>query len=308
MLDIRDLSVSFTQYRTGLRQNTMTMISNLSLSVSEGQIMAVVGSSGSGKSLLAHTVLGILPDNAKTTGSILFKGKSLTAERQQKLRGREIALIPQSVNFLDPLMRVGAQVRTSARNGKKDAIVKQQKKVFKRYGLGPEDERLYPFQLSGGMARRVLVSSAVVNSAELIIADEPTPGLHPEIVQETLGHLREIADTGSAVILITHDIGTALGIADQIAVFYAGTVVEVSPADDFKNKGRDLRHPYTQALWRALPENEFVPISGSQPTWNDLPQGCLFEPRCRVKTPACMDGTPPMRDLRSGKVRCIHAS
>jgi peptide/nickel transport system ATP-binding protein len=148
----------------------------------------------------------------------------------------------------------------------------------------------------------------VVNNAELIIADEPTPGLHPEIVQETLGHLREIADAGSAVVLITHDIGTALNIADRIAVFYAGTVVEVSPADDFKNNGKDLRHPYTQALWQALPENEFVPISGSQPIWNDLPPGCLFEPRCTVKTAACMDGIPPMRELRSGKVRCIHAS
>ena len=305
MLDIHDLSISFTQYQAGLRQKNMAMISNLSLSAKKGEILAVVGSSGSGKSLLAHAVLGILPKNATMTGNILYKGEPLTLERQKTLRGKEIALIPQSVNFLDPLMRVGHQVRKTAR---KNIARNVQKKVFERYKLHSRAERLFPFQLSGGMARRVLVSTAVVGRAELIIADEPTPGLHLEVVHETLNHLRELADEGCAVVLITHDIGMVTDVADHIAVFYAGTVVEVAPAGDFKEEGRHLRHPYTRALWHALPQNGFVPIPGSQPCQHDLPPGCLFEPRCHKKTPACAEMIPPMQELRSGKVRCIHAT
>ncbi|MBU1172446.1 MAG: ABC transporter ATP-binding protein [Proteobacteria bacterium] len=305
MLSIIDLSISFTQYRTGLRQKTMAAVSNLNLSVAAGEILALVGSSGSGKSLLAHAILGILPSNATMTGALVFKGEPLTPERQRALRGRDMALIPQTVNSLDPLMRAGAQVRTSVRNGKGRAV---QKNMFERFGLTSRDARRYPFQLSGGMARRVLVSSALASGARLIIADEPTPGLHHQVAQETLTQLRELADQGCAVMLITHDMGTALGVADQIAVLYAGTVVEICPSSDFKDQGHLLRHPYSRALWRALPENEFHPISGSQPLQDYLPSGCLFEPRCEAGTSLCKNERPELRELRSGKVRCVHAS
>lgn len=304
-LEVNGLSVSFTQYTGGLKQHTIRVIHDLHLSIQAGEIVAVVGSSGSGKSLLAHAVLGILPSNAVMTGSIRYDGQELTPERAAALRGRDIALVPQSVTYLDPLMRVGSQVRTSVREG--DAAVKQ-RAAFERYRLAPDTERKYPFELSGGMARRVLLSTATVSDARLIIADEPTPGLDSAVVQEALDGLREMADGGCAVMLITHDIESALAVADKVAVFYAGTTVEVAQAGDFAGTGDSLRHPYSRALWRALPQNDFTPIPGFQPHPSALPPGCLFAPRCDKASAECAVTMPAMQERRGGMVRCIHAT
>lgn len=304
MLEVKDLSITFTQYQKGLKQSSLKVISDLNVSINSGEILAVVGSSGSGKSLLAHAILGILPSNASVKGTIFYSGVRLTGELQKRMRGSEITLIPQSVNYLNPLMRVGDQARATV---KKDSATIQ-KKIFRRFGLNEKAEESFPFQLSGGMARRVLVASAVVGGAKLIIADEPTPGLHPEVARETLQHLRELANGGAAVMLITHDIGTALKVSDRIAVFYAGTTIEVAPSSNFEGDGEKLRHPYTKALWRALPQNEFVAISGVQPFSSQLTRGCIFETRCENKNEKCLNSKPEMRDLRSGKVRCNHAT
>lgn len=305
ILEVNDLAISFTQYTGGLHQQKLQVVQGVELSVQKGEIVAIVGASGSGKSLLAHAIMGILPENAEMTGTIRYKGELLTAAKQEQLRGNEIALVPQSVNYLDPLMRVGEQVRISARG---TDSAERQRKAFAQFKLGAHVERLFPFQLSGGMARRVLVSTATVGRAELIIADEPTPGLNADVVMEALRQFRELADQGCAVLLITHDIESALLIADKVAVFYAGTTVEVATADDFANKGERLRHPYTKALWRALPQNDFVPIPGTQPHARDFPSGCLFAPRCEAATAACSESRPTMRAVRGGLVRCPHAS
>ncbi|NOV04794.1 ABC transporter ATP-binding protein [Paenibacillus planticolens] len=305
ILEVNDLSVSFTQYTSGLRQRTIKVIHGLHLSIQAGEVLAVVGSSGSGKSVLAHAIMGILPRNANINGTILYKGEAIDPARQAAIRGKEIAFIPQSVNYLDPLMQVGAQVRFSVQKG--DPAI-EQKKAFERYQLSPSVDKLYPFQLSGGMARRVLVSTATVSGARLVIADEPTPGLHPAVVQETLKQFRELADQGCAVLFITHDIESALPIADKVAVFYAGTTVEIASASDFSGEGHLLRHPYSKALWRALPQNEFLPIPGFQPHPDALPEGCLFAPRCGMATSECSRVRPEMRELRGGIARCTHAS
>lgn len=309
MLSVRNLSITFTMYATGLWQREFTPITSLDLDVEAGQMVAVVGESGSGKSLLAHAVLGILPHNARITGDIYFQGEPLTPTRQASLRGKQIALIPQSVAFLDPLMRVGRQVRRAAElSGSKDGSADAARQaIFRRYHLPEATAALYPFQVSGGMARRVLISAAAVTGAALIIADEPTPGLHPEVVAETLRHLRELADEGRAVLLITHDIGAALAVADRVAVFYAGTTLEVAAASDFAGRGEALRHPYTQSLWRALPQNDFVPLPGAQPSPDALPDGCLFAGRCWLATPECRAARPALRPVRGGWVRCLYA-
>ncbi len=294
-------------YDQGLTQRQLTVITELDLEVSSGEVVAVVGASGSGKSLLAHAVLGILPKNAQVDGEILFKGSPLTPERSEALRGKEIALIPQSVGYLDPLMRVGSQVNRAAQlsglSGQVTQVAVEQ--TFNRYGLASVVKRFFPFQLSGGMARRVLVSTAAVGKAQLVIADEPTPGLHPDVVKETLNHLRGLANEGKAVILITHDIEAALQVADKVAVFYAGTTVEIATAKDFPNG--TIRHPYTQALWRSLPQNEFIPIPGTQPSPDALPPGCLFAERCPWVTESCCESRPQFREVRGAPVRCIHA-
>jgi len=305
ILEVHNLSVIFRQYTAGLKQVNHKIISSLDITLEAGEIVAVVGASGSGKSLLAHAILGILPSNAQVSGMLTFQGEELTPARQKAVRGKEIALIPQSVNFLDPLMRVGSQVRTSVRAG--DAV-EAQRAVFERLRLGREVERMHPFQLSGGMARRTLLSTAMVSGAKVIIADEPTPGLDPVVIKEALDQFREFANQGCAVLFITHDIESALQIADKVAVFYAGTTVEIARVEDFAGQGEAIRHPYSKALWRALPRNDFMPIPGSQPHPSALPPGCLFAPRCGMATPECLQAQPEMRKLKHGMVRCIHAT
>lgn len=304
LLEIHDLSVSFRMYDGTLEQKELEVISNLHLTVYPGEIVAVAGSSGSGKSLLASAILGILPGNAIVRGHVHYKGQELTCKQQEQLRGTEIALVPQSVAFLDPLMKVGAQVD----GHQKPRRTEKRKQLFARFGLPETTEKLYPFQLSGGMARRVLVSTALLTDANLIIADEPTPGMSVEQALEALRMFREMANEGKAVILITHDIDLAFEFADRVAVFYAGTTVETAPASDFKKSPDALRHPYSKALWSALPQNGFHPIAGFQPYAGDLPKGCLFAPRCPYQTQECLTKVPPVREIRGGEVRCYHGA
>ncbi|MFQ9067491.1 MAG: ABC transporter ATP-binding protein [Romboutsia timonensis] len=306
ILSVKDLGISFSQYTKGLRRRELEVITNLDIDLYEGEILAVVGSSGSGKSLLAHAILGILPDNATTEGNIIYKGKSLSLKDKEKLRGREIVFIPQSVNFLDPLMKVSKQVKISIEN--KEEANKRQRKIFNKYGLDKKVDNLYPFELSGGMARKVLLSTALVSDCKVIIADEPTPGLDEKSLNEALKDFRNIADSGCAILMITHDIEAALKIADKIAVFYAGTTLEIANVNDFKGDGKNLRHPYSKALFNALPQNGFKPIKGSQPMPNELPKGCLFQDRCECISEKCRLIRPNARMVRDGMVRCLNAT
>ena len=304
LLEIHDLSISFRMYDRGLEHKNLPVISAVRLKVRPGEIVAVVGSSGSGKSLLASAILGILPENATVRGHLHYNGCELTPARQAALRGSEIALVPQSVAYLDPLMKVGKQVD----GHKKPYPTEKRRSLFERLSLPQNTQTLYPFQLSGGMARRVLVSTALLTDARLIIADEPTPGMSVDQALEALKMFREMADAGKAVILITHDLDLAVEFADTVAVFYAGTTVEAAPASDFSAGPDALRHPYTRALWRALPQNGFEPIGGSQPYAGNLPDGCLFAPRCPYANEECRRQIPPMQKIRSGEVRCFHAT
>ena len=304
LLEIHDLSVSFRMYGAGLEQKDLQVISDLHLRIRPGEIVAVAGSSGSGKSLLASAILGILPANATVRGHVHYRGKELTPEMQRELRGKEIALVPQSVAYLDPLMRVGKQVDGHRR----PKPTEKRRSLFRRLALPERTETLYPFQLSGGMARRVLVSTALLTEASLVIADEPTPGMSLDQALEALKMFREMADAGKSVLLITHDIDLAFEFADRVAVFYAGTTVEIAPVEDFRTGPQALRHPYSQALWRALPQNGFTPIDGFQPYAGSLPRGCLFAPRCPYATDRCRAEIPPVREVRGGEVRCFHGA
>jgi peptide/nickel transport system ATP-binding protein len=316
-LEVRDLTVEFRRYTNrggrsteaklaGVAQSNLRVIHNLSVSVREGEIVAVAGASGSGKSLLAAAILGILPANAALTGAMSFYGQPLTEKLRRKIRGRELALIPQSTAYLDPLMRVGKQIARTKEDDEK------RRGIFQRYHLEESVARLFPFQLSGGMTRRILLATAIIGNAKLIVADEPTPGMSVDMARRVFGHFRELADEGAGILLITHDIDLAIEFADRVAVFYAGSTVEIAPAADFKqgagagNPLDVLRHPYSKALWQAIPQNGFTPIPGSQPYAGALPAGCAFAPRCSLRTAACEEKIP-MRELRNGEVRCVHA-
>ncbi|WP_336759115.1 ABC transporter ATP-binding protein [Paenibacillus sp. USHLN196] len=316
LLDIEGVSVSFRRARGWFGHEQTYVIQNLDLSVHEGEIMAVVGASGSGKSVLAQAIMGILPANARLDGRISYSGEPLSPERQLQLRGDELVLIPQSVSYLDPLMKVGRQVQPVTRDsGRKPRFMtrshlkKTEQELTERYRLPQGTAGKYPFELSGGMARRVLMATATTVQPKLIIADEPTPGIHPEVLAETMKQFRELADQGVGILWITHDITTALTAADRIAVFYAGANVETAQVDDFTGNGERLRHPYTKALWNALPQNGFQRLPGSQPlAGQEITAGCSFVPRCNAATAACTRERPELRKIRGGEVRCIHVT
>ena len=307
MLSVRNLSIKFSRYGSGWRRTSLHPVRDLSLDILPGEIVAVVGSSGSGKSLLAHAVLGLLPGNARFTGDILFKGDRLSGRDMARLRGRQIALIPQSVAYLNPLARVGRQVyRASRLSGQCcQSAARSTDTAFDRYRLDAGVKSMFPFQVSGGMARRVLTATATAGDADLLIADEPTTGLDPEVIVQSLGHLRELADADKSVMLITHDIGAAVTIADRVAVIYAGTTVELADAGDFRADA-GLRHPYTRALWNALPQQNFRYVTGNQPMENHDVDGCIYADRCADRTGECV-APQPLREVEGGLVRCCHA-
>lgn len=255
ILKVEDLHIGFTQYISGFHQQVLTPINGLSIELYQGEVHALIGASGSGKSLLAHGILGILPYNAQVTGNMEYCGKPLTQQEKEKLRGREIAFIPQSVNYLDPLMKVGKQIRIGL---PKEQALRMEMELLKKYDLDVAIKDKYPFQLSGGMLRRILFATSVREGIRLVIADEPTPGIHPEALSAVLNQLRGFADNGAAVLLITHDIISALTISDRVTVLRNGKSVESIEADAFSGRGEQLTNPYSKALWHALPGNDFM--------------------------------------------------
>ena len=229
LLEVKNLSISFTQYVEGLNRHNSKVITDLTIDVNENEIVAILGSSGSGKSLLAHSILGILPYNSHVTGNIKYKGETLNQELKEKLRGKEISLIPQSVNYLDPLMKVSEQAIGECKDKKEYEEKKiKQREIFNKYGLDESVDNLYPFELSGGMARKVLLSTALIGDPNLLIADEPTPGLDKKSVEETIEDIKKLKEKGRGVLLITHEIDVALKNADRIAIFYSGYVIEIN--------------------------------------------------------------------------------
>lgn len=270
LLQVEGLSVAFDMYDSaapgffGAKKKRVETIHDLHVSVHAGEIVAVVGASGSGKTLLADAIMGLYEPNALVAGTVWFDGQLQNAETLAKLRGNGISLVPQSVAYLDPLMKVGEQVRGLARNaGDAGRRKRMQQTLFARYGLAPEVEELYPFELSGGMARRILLMSALVDEPKLIVADEPTPGLDLDLAVRALEDLRAFADEGGGVLLITHDIELALRAAGRVAVFKDGTVVEETSVESFA-RPELLRHPFSRALVRALPDNEFATDSADE--------------------------------------------
>lgn len=273
ILTVKGLSVSFTQYDRGFGRKEIQAVTGLDLRIRRGGIVAVVGASGSGKSLLAHAVMGILPYNASMTGELLFKGTPLTKERVRRLRGRELVLVPQSVTYLDPLMKTGQQLTKGSKNPE---ILEKCKNILYSCGLGPEVLDQYPFQLSGGMARRVLISTAAMEEAELVIADEPTPGLDKETAMGVMEHFRKMAERGAGVLLITHDLELAVLAADRVTVLYGGRTVEETEASCFLDESL-LNHPYTKALCRSMPEKWPAADAVENRREDALPDGGILE-------------------------------
>ncbi|MEG2628934.1 MAG: ATP-binding cassette domain-containing protein [Raoultibacter sp.] len=277
LLQVEDLCVAFTLYDPDdphffrAKKKRVQVIDGLNISVHTGEIVAVVGASGSGKTLLADAIMGSFASNATVSGRIWFDGQLQTAHSLSQVRGHGISLVPQSINNLDPLMKVGRQVRGCVPNrNAAPERARKQRELFARYGLDASVEQCYPFQLSGGMARRVLLMCALMDNPQLIIADEPTPGLDLDKALVALKDFRDFADAGGGVLLITHDIELALRIADRVAVFKEGTVVEETAVANFASPDL-LAHPFSRALWHALPDHDFAPEAIPAPTTPPAP-------------------------------------
>jgi len=257
LLSVDRLTVAFRRYRGLADRVDIDYLADLTLDVERGEVVALFGASGAGKSLFAHAVLGLLPANAVVTGSIRFEGERLDVASIAALRGRRIALVPQSLSHLDPLATIGRQIGWAAKRAgcrgftRGDAVA-----ALDRFGLDGSVLESYPHRLSGGMARRVMLAIASVGDADLIIADEPTNGLDPDNAEKVFGFLRGFADEGKGVVVISHDLAAAVASADRVAVLRDGALVATEQAATFRDGGEGLS-PYARALWRALPQHTF---------------------------------------------------
>ncbi|MFD3919151.1 ABC transporter ATP-binding protein [Streptomyces sp. NPDC058595] len=306
LLDVRDLQVEFHT-----RDGVVKAVNGVSYSVDAGETLAVLGESGSGKSVTAQAVMGILdmPPGRITGGEVLFKGQDLLKlkeDRRRKIRGADMAMIFQdALSSLNPVLSVGAQLGemfiVHRGMSRKDARAKSVE-LMDRVRIPAAKERVndYPHQFSGGMRQRIMIAMAMALEPSLIIADEPTTALDVTVqaqVMELLGELRRELDMG--LILITHDLGVVADVADKIAVMYAGRIVESAPVHDIY---KAPAHPYTRGLLDSIPRldqkgRELYAIKGLPPNLLRIPAGCAFNPRCPRARDICRTDVPPLFEV-----------
>lgn len=315
LLSVRGLKTYFMS-----KSRTVRAVDGIDLDVHPGQIVCIVGESGSGKSMTSLSIMRLIPRRGAqiVDGEVLFDGRDLIKLSNQEMtdvRGNHISMIFQEpMTALNPVLTIGDQiieVLLSHRTiSKRDALTKAID-ILKFVGVPRADEivRDYPHQLSGGLRQRVMIAMAMVCEPKLLIADEPTTALDVTVQAQVLQLMKKMRDeTGTAIILITHDLGVVANMADHVAVMYAGQIVESANADEiFDNP----IHPYTNALLAATPtlddttEEVLYSIPGSVPDASNYPDGCRFANRCPVSTPTCMEKMPELREREPGHwIRC----
>ncbi|TCP38927.1 peptide/nickel transport system ATP-binding protein [Tamaricihabitans halophyticus] len=283
LLAVDQLSVRFL-LGPGGRRGIVHAVSEVGFELRPGQVLALVGESGCGKSVLAASLLGLLPANGQLRGAARLGELDLLRATERTLaaevRGRDVGLVPQSAaSHLTPVRTVGAQLVEAVRTLRPELDDPEAHAVelAARAGLAPDALRHYPHELSGGLAQRVAVAIALAGEPRVLLADEPTVGLDRPLVHRVVDTLAELAAEGKAVLLITHDLAAARRVATHIAVMYASRIVELGPAAEVLG---EPWHPYTGALLGALPGGGFRPIPGNPPELTALPEGCAFCARC----------------------------
>jgi peptide/nickel transport system ATP-binding protein len=300
LLSLENVAVDLPTTRGNLRA-----VGGVDLTLAAGKTLGIVGESGCGKTMLSRAILQLLPKRAKLSGRVVFDGQDLArlnAEPLRKIRARSLAVVFQDpMTSLNPVLTIGTQlIETLQEHLKLDASAARRRslELLAAVGIPAPEQRLsqYPHQLSGGMRQRVAIAIALSCEPKLVIADEPTTALDVTIQAQILDLLaREQRRRHMAMILITHDLGVVAGRTDEVAVMYAGRVVERAPTQAlFKN----VHMPYTEALLAAIPKIDAPPhtplpaISGRPPDPTRLPQGCAFAPRCRYATGQCLREMP----------------
>jgi oligopeptide transport system ATP-binding protein len=307
LLQVRNLTTRFKTER-----GQLTAVDQVSLDIGSGETVAVVGESGSGKSVMALSIMRLIPSppGRIESGEVIFEGRDLLQLGDagiRAIRGNKIAMIFQEpMSSLNPALTVGLQVAEPV-NLHRDAswakALEHAKELLGRVRIPDAASRLasYPHQYSGGMRQRVMIAMALACQPRLIIADEPTTALDVTVQAQILDLLKEITrETGSSLLLITHDLGVVARYADRVAVMYGGRIVETAQARElYKNP----RHPYTQGLMASVPRLDgdarrpLVPIDGQPPDLAQLPAGCSFSPRCRIATDPCRKSPPPLVEI-----------
>jgi peptide/nickel transport system ATP-binding protein len=313
VLEIQDLRVRF---RT--RDGVVKAVDGVSLSVDRGQTLGIVGESGSGKSVTALTIMGLTRlANAMVEGRVLLDGRdvlTLPSDELRRVRGKRVAMIFQDpLSSLHPLYRVGAQIVEAIQaheNVSERAARRRALEALAEVGIPSPAERLdsYPHELSGGMRQRVMIAMALVLDPEVLIADEPTTALDVTVQAQILDLIRALQrEHGTAVVLITHDLGVVAEMADEVAVMYAGRVAERGSLADVLERAQ---HPYTWGLLQSLPgaspTERLQPIKGSPPSLLDVPSGCPFHPRCPHAFAPCAEVVPALRESDPGHADACH--
>ncbi|MFG2428430.1 ABC transporter ATP-binding protein [Streptomyces sp. NPDC048590] len=315
LLEVRDLHVEFHT-----REGVAKAVNGVNYSVSAGETLAVLGESGSGKSVTAQAIMGILdmPPGKISGGEILFKDRDLLklkSEERRRIRGQEMAMIFQdALSSLNPVLSVGQQLgemfvvhRGMSRGDAKAKAVE----LMDRVRIPAARQRVgdFPHQFSGGMRQRIMIAMALALEPDLIIADEPTTALDVTVQAQVMDLLAELQrELNMGLILITHDLGVVADVADKIAVMYAGRIVETSPVHEIY---KAPAHPYTKGLLRSIPRldqkgQELYAIKGLPPNLLHIPPGCAFNPRCPMAQDVCRTDVPPLYEVDEERRSACH--
>ena len=313
VLEIKDLEVELYS-----EKGPLPVIDKVNLSIKEGEIVGVVGESGCGKSMLASAIMNLLNSPAQiAAGTIFYEGQDMTtlsSKEFQKIRGNEISMIFQEpMTSLNPLMKVGKQIEEAIKAHEKvsNAELKERAIAAIRDVGIPQPEKVYhdiPSRLSGGMRQRIMIAMALVCHPKLLICDEPTTALDVTIQAQILRLIKKLRDeTNTAVIFISHDMGVIYQMVDRVVVMYAGQFVESAPCKKLFEKPL---HPYTIGLQNAIPQinkqqSSLQDIPGSVPMLDNLPEGCLFAPRCPFAKAECFTKKVPLKHYGDHDVRCL---
>ena len=312
LLDVRHLRVEFPT-----RRGTLVALEDVSFSIAPGEVLGVVGESGAGKSLTGAAIIGLLePPGRIAAGEILLSGRridDLPAEAMRKVRGREIGAIFQDpLTSLNPLYTIGRQlvetIELHLGLGRAQARARAVE-LLKSTGIPAAEARIdhYPHQFSGGMRQRVVIALALAAEPKLLVADEPTTALDVSIQAQIISLLKTLCrEHGTAVMLVTHDMGVIAETADRVAVMYAGRIAEIGPVADVIHRPR---HPYTVGLMGSIPSiaderERLAQIDGAMPRLTAIPRGCAFNPRCPQAMPVCLERRPELREAGASMAAC----
>ena len=312
LLDVSHLRIEFPT-----RRRTLVAVDDVSFQIGPGEILGVVGESGAGKSLTGAALIGLLePPGRIAEGQIRLEGRridNLSYEEMRRVRGSRIGAIFQDpLTSLNPLYRIGFQLVETIRThlDMSEAAAREHAvDLLEQVGIPSARERIdhFPHQFSGGMRQRVVIALALCAGPRLIIADEPTTALDVSIQAQIIGLLKRLcAEHGTAVMLITHDMGVIAEAAHRVAVMYAGRLVEVGPVADVI---KDAKHPYTHGLMGSIPHvghdtDALTQIDGSMPRLTEIPSGCAFHPRCGEAFDRCRSERPELRPVARSRAAC----